>query len=48
MKRALEHLANRDQSPRAVSVAAEWGRTFLIQGLIGIVLAALWMTLGLQ
>ena len=48
MKRAMERLANRDQSPRAVSVAAEWGRTFLVQGLIGILLAALWMSLGLQ
>lgn len=48
MNRAFEHLDNRPRRPRAVSVAAEWGKTFLIQSLIGILLAALWMILGLQ
>ena len=45
MDRAHEHSANRYQ---AISVASEWGKTFLTQTVIGILLALLWATLGLQ
>jgi len=46
MYRALQQPANRQ--PYATSVASEWGRTFLTQTVIGILLAVLWATLGLQ
>lgn len=48
MKRADQDVVNRIQRPRAISIAAEWGKTFLAQSLIGILLAALWVMLGLQ
>lgn len=48
MNRSTPNLVNRDHRPRAVSVASEWARTFLTQSLIAIVLAALWVMLGLQ
>jgi hypothetical protein len=34
--------------PQAASGASEWGKTFLTQTVIGILLAVLWATLGLQ
>lgn len=36
------------RGPRAESTAAEWGKTFLAQSLIGILLALVWSMLGLQ
>lgn len=45
MNRATEKFVNR---LRATSVAAEWGKTFLAQSLIGVLLAVLWAMLGLQ
>ena len=46
MYRAIEQPANRQ--PQATSVACEWGKTFLTQTVIGVLLAVLWATLGLQ
>ena len=46
MYRAIQQPANRQ--PHAISVASEWGKTFLTQTVIGILLAVLWATLGLQ
>ena len=40
------HLSAMDT--RATSIAFEWGRTFLAQTVIGVLLALLWATLGLQ
>jgi len=48
MHRAHEHLMNQTHRPRVISIAAEWGKTFLIQSVIGVLLAALWVMLGLQ
>lgn len=48
MNRANENLVNRISRPRATSVAAEWGKTFVAQSLIGVLLAVLWTMLGLQ
>ena len=48
MDRASQSLVNRQPRTRAASVAAEWGRTFLAQSLIGILLAIVWTMLGLQ
>lgn len=48
MDRASTHFANRHPRPQATSVASEWGRTFLAQTVIGILLALLCTTLGLQ
>ena len=47
MDRPSEYRANRDLR-QATSIASEWGRTFLTQTAIGILLALLWATLGLQ
>ncbi len=46
MHRAIQQLANRH--PHATTIASEWGRTFLTQTVIGVLLAVLWATLGLQ
>ena len=46
MDRASKHSAN--PRPQATSVASEWGKTFLAQSAIGILLALLWVMLGLQ
>ncbi len=46
MHRAIQQPAN--HQPQATTVASEWGRTFLTQTVIGILLAVLWATLGLQ
>ena len=46
MNRAIRQPANRQ--PQATAIASEWGRTFLTQTVIGILLAVLWATLGLQ
>lgn len=48
MDRTSQHPANRNQHPQVACVASEWGRTFLAQTAIGILLAVLWATLGLQ
>lgn len=48
MDRASANFVNRSQRPRAASVASEWGKTFLTQSAIGILLAVLWAMLGLQ
>ena len=46
MYRASQQTAN--PQPQAATVASEWGKTFLTQTVIGILLAVLWATLGLQ
>jgi hypothetical protein len=46
MYRAIQQPANRQ--PHATAIASEWGRTFLTQTVIGVLLAVLWATLGLQ
>ncbi|MBI3030886.1 MAG: hypothetical protein HYY64_15380 [Candidatus Rokubacteria bacterium] len=46
MDRTSQHPAN--HQPQAASIASEWGKTFLTQTAIGILLAVLWATLGLQ
>ena len=46
MHRAIQQPANRQT--HAISIASEWGKTFLTQTVIGILLAVLWATLGLQ
>ncbi len=46
MYRAIQQTANRQA--HATAIASEWGRTFLTQTVIGILLAVLWATLGLQ
>jgi preprotein translocase subunit SecF len=46
MHRAIQQPTNRQ--PHATTVASEWGKTFLTQTVIGILLAVLWATLGLQ
>ena len=46
MYRAIQQRANRQ--PQATTIASEWGKTFLTQTVIGILLAVLWATLGLQ
>ena len=46
MYRAIEQPAK--CQPQATTVASEWGKTFLTQTVIGILLALLWATLGLQ
>ncbi len=48
MNQSNKNLTNRIPRPRATSVAAEWGKTFLAQSLIGVLLAVLWVMLGLQ
>ena len=48
MDRASKHSANRYPRPQATSVASEWGKTFLAQSVVGILLAFLWVMLGLQ
>ena len=48
MNRINDNLVNRIRRPRATSVACEWGKTFLAQSLIGVLLAVLWAMLGLQ
>jgi hypothetical protein len=48
MNRANENLVNRIPRPRATSVAADWGKTFVAQSLIGVLIAVLWTMLGLQ
>lgn len=48
MDRASKHSANQSRRSEAISVASEWGRTFLAQTVIGILLALLCTTLGLQ
>lgn len=48
MNRASDYPVNRPRRPRAANLASEWGKTFLIQGFIGILLALLWAMLGLQ
>lgn len=54
MDRSSERPANRYRrhpsamDARVTSIASEWGRTFLAQTVIGVLLAFLWATLGLQ
>lgn len=48
MNRANRNLTNRNHHPQATSVAAEWGKIFLTQSVVGIMLAVLWVMLGLQ
>ncbi len=44
MYRASERPAH----PQPTGIASEWGKTFLTQTVIGILLAVIWATLGLQ
>lgn len=44
----MDRVTARLHQPRATSVASEWAKTFLVQSLIGVVLAVVWTMLGLQ
>lgn len=39
---------DRTQRSQAIGVTAEWGKTFLTQSLVAVLLALLWALLGLQ